>query len=117
MESTAIAFVMYPVGDMERAIHFYADVVGLQKSGLESPYWVEFDVAGATFGIGNFEQVGTPGTAASLALEVADMTSARAALAKHDVETSEPFETPICFISGFSDPDGNRIWLHQSKPR
>jgi predicted enzyme related to lactoylglutathione lyase len=115
MEATAIAFVMYPVGDMERAVRFYTDVVGLQKSGLELPYWVEFDVAGSTFGIGNFEQVGAPGTAGSLALEVADMTSARAALAKHGVETGEPFETPICFISGFADPDGNRVTLHQAK--
>ncbi len=115
MEPTAIAFVMYPVTDMERAVRFYTDVVGLHKSGLEIPYWVEFDVAGTTFGIGNFEQVGTPGTAGSLALEVADMASARAALATHGVETSDPFETPVCFISGFSDPDGNRITLHQAK--
>jgi predicted enzyme related to lactoylglutathione lyase len=115
MEPTAIAFVMYPVVDMERAVRFYTDVVGLQKSGLELAYWVEFDVAGTTFGIGNFEQVGTPGTAAALALEVADMSAARAALAKHGVETGDPFETPVCFISGFADPDGNRITLHQAK--
>jgi predicted enzyme related to lactoylglutathione lyase len=115
MEVKAIAFVMYPVTDMERAVRFYTDVVGLKKSGLEIPYWVEFDIAGTTFGIGNFEQVGTPGTAAALALEVVDMTLARETLAKHGVETSEPFETPVCFISGFADPDGNRISLHQSK--
>jgi predicted enzyme related to lactoylglutathione lyase len=117
MEPTAIAFVMYPVGDMERAVRFYSDVVGLRKSGLESPFWVEFDVAGTTFGIGNFEQVGKPGTGGSLALEVSDMQAARAALRANEVETADPFETPICFISGFSDPDGNRVWLHQSKPR
>src|SRR5665213_2858545 len=67
-----VAFVMYPVTDMPRAVAFYRDVLGLTKSGLESDFWVEFDVDGVTFGIGNFEQVGEPGSAQSLALEVTD---------------------------------------------
>jgi predicted enzyme related to lactoylglutathione lyase len=112
---TGVAFIMYPVSDMERAARFYSDVVGLRKSGLESDFWVEFDVDGTTFGIGNFEQVGAVGSAGSLSLEVADMTAARSALSAAGVETFEPFETQICFISGFSDPDGNRVWLHQAK--
>ncbi len=112
---TRIAFVMYPVTDMERAVAFYQDVLGLRKSGIDQPYWVEFEVAGTTFGVGNFEQVGKPGTAQSLALEVADMTQFRAALTRGGVESSEPYETPICFISAVRDPDGNQIWLHQAK--
>lgn len=112
-----IAFIMYPVTDMARAVAFYQDVLGLQKSGIDQPYWVEFEVSGVTFGVGNFEQVGKPGTAQSLALEVADMTAFRAALTERSLESSEPFETPICFISVVNDPDGNRIWLHQSKAR
>jgi predicted enzyme related to lactoylglutathione lyase len=116
MEISRVAFIMYPVTDMDRSATFYTDVVGLKKSGLESPAWIEFDVDGTTFGIGNFEQVGVPGTAGSFALEVPDMTAAKAALEAKNVETAETFETPVCFISGFSDPDGNRIWLHQAKP-
>ncbi|MEO6835499.1 MAG: VOC family protein [Candidatus Tumulicola sp.] len=116
MTVSGVAFVMYPVSDVPRAVAFYRDVLGLTKAGLESEYWVEFDVAGATFGIGNFEQVGKPGTAQSLALEVSDMTAARAELSKQGSESSEPFETPHCFISVVSDPDGNQIWLHQKKP-
>ncbi|HEY3676871.1 MAG TPA: VOC family protein [Candidatus Tumulicola sp.] len=115
MNVSRVAFVMYPVTDIERSVAFYSDIVGLKKSGLESPVWVEFDVDGTTFGIGNFEQVGVPGTAGSLALEVVEMGAAKAALEEKSVETADTFETPICFISGFSDPDGNRIWLHQSK--
>lgn len=111
-----VAFVMYPVTDMERAVAFYRDGLGLPKMGLESDYWVEFDVDGSTFGIGNFEQVGKPGTAQSLTLEVKDMTAARDQLATRGIESSEPFETQICFISVVRDPDGNQIWLHQAKP-
>jgi predicted enzyme related to lactoylglutathione lyase len=108
---------MYPVTDMARAVAFYGDSLGLKKSGLESEYWVEFDAGGTTFGIGNFEQCGKPGTAQSMSLEVADMTAARADLTARGIESSDPFETQICFISMVRDPDGNQIWLHQSKPR
>ncbi len=108
---------MYPVTDMERAVAFYRDGLGLQKRGIETTFWVEFELAGATFGIGNFEQVGVPGSAQSLALEVPDLAALRATLGERGIETSEPFETQVCWISGAKDPDGNRIWLHQSKPR
>ncbi|GAC1390136.1 MAG: hypothetical protein NVSMB31_06800 [Vulcanimicrobiaceae bacterium] len=115
MTINRVAFIMYPVSDMPRAVAFYRDVVGLTQAGLESGFWVEFEIAGTTFGIGNFEQVGKPGTAQSLALEVEDMAGYRAALSKNGVESSEPFETPICFISNFRDPDGNQITIHQAK--
>jgi predicted enzyme related to lactoylglutathione lyase len=112
-----VAFIMYPVTDMQRAVAFYGDGLGLQKSGIASEFWVEFEVAGTTFGIGNFEQVGTPGSAQALALEVPDLDGFRTALSKRGVEASEPHELTNCRISLVRDPDGNQIWLHQSKPR
>jgi len=112
-----VAFIMYPVTDMPRAVAFYGDGLGLQKSGIESDFWVEFEVAGTTFGIGNFEQVGTPGSAQSFALEVPDLDAFRTALSGRGVEASEPHELTNCRISLVRDPDGNQIWLHQSKPR
>ena len=116
MAISGVAFSMYPVTDIPRAVAFYRDVLGLTKAGLELEYWVEFDVGGATFGIGNFEQVGSAGSAQSLALEVADLAALRAVLSNHGIESSEPFETPVCRISETKDPDGNRIWLHEAKP-
>lgn len=117
MAVTGIAFTMYPVTDVPRAVAFYHDVLGLPKSELNLEYWVEFDVGGGTFGVGNFEQVGTPGTGQSLALEVADLPAFRTQLAERGVEATEPHELQNCRISVVRDPDGNQIWLHQSKPR
>ncbi len=108
---------MYPVTDMPRALAFYRDVLGLSPTDFASEYWVEFDLAGSTFGIGNFEQVGTAGTAQSLALEIADLDGFRKRLSSAGVEASEPHDLTNCRISVVSDPDGNRVWLHEAKPR
>lgn len=115
MKAERIAFVMYPVTDIARAADFYSGVLGFEPSGLSSDYWVEYEVGEVTFGIGNFEQVGKAGTAQSLAIEVSDMSAARAELAARGIETTEPFETQICYISILRDPDGNQIVLHQAK--
>jgi predicted enzyme related to lactoylglutathione lyase len=115
MSVNGIAFTMYPVTDMPRAVAFYRDTLGLTQAGLASDAWVEFAVGEGTFGVGNFEQVGAPGTAQSLALELTDMAAFRALLAERGVPSPEPYETPICWISSISDPDGNKVVLHQSK--
>ena len=115
MAVTGIAFTMYPVTDVPRAVAFYEGALGLKKTEVDMPYWVEFEAGGATFGVGTFEQVGTPGTAQSVSLEVDDMAAFRAHLLEHGFESTEPFETPACFISGVRDPDGNLVYLHQAK--
>ncbi len=117
MPATGIAFTAYPVTDIPRALEFYCGALGLKRGGLDSPVWTEFEIGDATFGIGTFEQIGKPGTAQSLGIEVDDMTATRAALKARGIESSEPFETPMCFISGVQDPDGNTVYLHQSKAR
>ena len=88
---------------------------GLRPDGLDNAYWVEFDVDGMTFGVGNFEQVGTPGSAQSLALEVADLAAFRTELSGRGVEASEPHDLANCRISVVKDPDGNQVWLHERK--
>ncbi len=106
---------MYPVTDVPRAVAFYRDVLGLRLDGLASEYWTEFDVAGTTFGVGNFEQVGKAGTAQSLALEIDDLAGFRTALTAKGVESTEPHELANCAISVVQDPDGNQVWLHEKK--
>lgn len=110
-----VAFTMYPVSDMPRAVAFYTDVLGLKQDGPASDYWAEFDVAGQCFGLGCFEQVGQPGSAQSLALEVEDLEGFRTKLAGHGCESSDAHHFPGCMISVVKDPDGNQIWLHQLK--
>lgn len=114
---SAIAFTMYPVSDMSRAVAFYRDKLGFRQSGIASDAWTEFELGSGTFGVGTFAQVGSAGTAQSLAIEVPDMNAYRAALTERGVESTEPHETPVCFISVVRDPDGNQIWLHSAKAK
>lgn len=110
-----VAFVMYPVTDIDRAAAFYENALGLQRDGLASPYWIEYGIDGTTFGIGNFEQVGKPGTANGLAIEVGDMDAVRARLREHGFDATEPHELDNCSLSVVQDPDGNSVWLHKRK--
>ncbi len=115
MAVSTIAFVMYPVTDMPRAQAFYRDGLGLTPGEFQSEMWTEYEVAGGTFGIGTFEQVGTAGTAQSLALEIADLDGYRTELTSRGVESGEPHPLPNCRIAVVRDPDGNQIWLHETK--
>lgn len=117
MTVSGMAFAMYPVSDMQRAVAFYRDGLGLKQNGLASDFWVEFEAGEATFGIGAFEQVGTPGSAQSVALEISDLPAFRKQIAERGIESSEPHELQACWISVVRDPDGNQLWLHQAKPR
>ncbi|MBD5655845.1 MAG: VOC family protein [Candidatus Eremiobacteraeota bacterium] len=117
MGNPTVAFIAYPVSDIARSVAFYSDVMRLAKTSFANENWVEFDVAGVTFGVGNFPQIGTPGSAQSLALEVEDLAAFRTTLSEHRTTSTEPFETPICRISVANDPDGNHIILHQAKAK
>ncbi|MDQ2865998.1 MAG: VOC family protein [Candidatus Eremiobacteraeota bacterium] len=114
---SSIAFIMYPVTNMQRANEFYRDALGLTEGELSNEHWKEFQIGEGTFGIGDFAQVGTAGTAQSLALEVADLSAFIEDLSRRGIEATEPHDLPFCKISVVHDPDGNQIWLHQSKPR
>jgi predicted enzyme related to lactoylglutathione lyase len=41
---TGIAFTMYPVTEMLRAVSFYRDVLGLTTGEVASDFWTEFEI-------------------------------------------------------------------------
>lgn len=111
-----VAFIAYSVKDVSRSVAFYRDVVGLTPAGLSSPHWVEFDVAGVTFGVGNGEAIGiAPGSQFSATFEVDDIAAERERLASQGVKVSDVFDGKICQSCFVTDPDGNRFALHQRK--
>jgi len=116
---TGLDFVAVPSTDWKRARAFYVETLGLRPDDSgESEFWV-----GETcFGIYEPTQFGQEFAAqkhAHLALHVDDMAAARAELeAKGVAFAGETFDTGVCYMAFFEDPDGNALMLHHRyKPR
>ena len=103
---------------MDKAEAFYRDALGLTvttprgEAGTRSNGWMELEVGGTSIGLVAME----PHPNAVMALAVDDVNAALEELRGKGVEIGmEPIETPVCFMAAISDPDGNRILLHQRK--
>jgi predicted enzyme related to lactoylglutathione lyase len=112
-----IAFFAYSVSDVPRARAFYGETMGLTQGDSFGDHWVEFDVGGTTFGIGNGETLGfEPGASTGAVFEVDDMAGIRRRLIESGVEVGDVHEFPACVTCFARDPDGNRFGLHQRRP-
>jgi catechol 2,3-dioxygenase-like lactoylglutathione lyase family enzyme len=109
----SLDFVAVPSQDPERSREFYVETLGLradEKARFE--FW-----AGETcFAIWDPARLGmpfAPQKLAHLALHVDDVAAARAELeAKGVVFGGDTFDTGVCHMAFFSDPDGNDLMLH-----
>jgi catechol 2,3-dioxygenase-like lactoylglutathione lyase family enzyme len=110
---TKLDFVGIPSQDADRSRSFYVDTLGL-KPDPNGKY--EFWVDGTCFGIWEPEKMGmefAPQRNAHPALHVDDVAAARAELEAKGVEFSgDVFDTGVCHMAFFRDPDGNDLMLH-----
>jgi predicted enzyme related to lactoylglutathione lyase len=111
-----IAFFAYSVRDVPKAKDFYQNVLGLKVGQEVGEHWIEFDVAGVAFGIGNGESLGyEPGKSTGVSFEVDDLASMRERLVEAGVEASEVKSFPACSAVFAKDLEGNGFALHQRK--
>jgi predicted enzyme related to lactoylglutathione lyase len=104
-----------PTRDLERARRFYEDVLELPID-RETPTGVEYTCGQLTLGVWAPEQMGMPfaPNPNSVALRVADVAGARGELeAKGVAFEGETFDTGVCHMAFFHDPDGNAFMLHR----
>ncbi|MDX6678475.1 MAG: hypothetical protein QOE31_2527 [Solirubrobacteraceae bacterium] len=110
---SSIDFVAIPSQDPERARSFYVDTLGLRPDDHGQ---FEFWVGETCFGIWNPAQMGMPFAPQKnghIALHVDDVAAARAELEAKGVEfAGETFDTGVCHMALFTDPDGNDLMLH-----
>jgi predicted enzyme related to lactoylglutathione lyase len=113
----SIAFLVYAVSDINRARHFYEEVLGLKLTHQASAEWLEYDVGDTTFAISAADaDHPVPVRGATLAFEVSDLDAAVAQLHKGGVTfRQEIAETPVCRFAIVLDPDGNEVILHKRK--
>jgi catechol 2,3-dioxygenase-like lactoylglutathione lyase family enzyme len=121
MKISEFAFVVYPSTDRERSKRFYEGVLGLAPSmSLDIPdgFWVEYEIGPHTLAIGKEPFLKPSGDGPHLALEVEDFDQTVEHLRHHKVQFAhEPFDLPGCRAAIVVDPDGNKLGIHQRKPR
>jgi catechol 2,3-dioxygenase-like lactoylglutathione lyase family enzyme len=110
---TGLDFIGIPSQDAGRSRKFYGEVLGLRPdSKSENEFWVDQ----TCFGIWEPEQMGftfAPQKNGHIALHVEDVAAARAELEAKGVEfAGDTFDTGVCHMALFTDPDGNDLMLH-----
>ena len=109
----SLDFVGIPSQDSARAAKFYGETLGLRRDDRSE---FEFWVGETCHGIREPEKQGMPFQPqknAHLALHVDDVAAARAELEGKGVTfAGDTFDTGVCHMALFTDPDGNDLMLH-----
>ena len=109
-------FVSVPVTDLERSTSWYRDTLGLEQIGRDA--WPEFqlgeNVSLYLLDPTNIGQEFHGPHTAPIALRVPDVEAARAELESRGIQFfGETFDTSVCHMAHFADPDGNVLMLHR----
>ena len=113
---TGVDFVMISTSDIDRARHFYGEVLGLEASKQwgKMPAF-EFETGSLTLAVADVTAFGQQNSTnpQPIALQVDDTHAARQALEAQGVMfTGETIDSGECHMAIFHDPDGNALMLH-----
>jgi len=113
---TGVDFVVLPTHDLEAAVEFYGKTLGLPCS-VHRPEsnFAEFETGNLTLSVIDAEKMGMEHHVQQhhVALHVDDIEVARAGLeARGVVFGGDTFDTSVCHMAFFTDPDGNALMLH-----
>ena len=109
-------FIAVNVRDRDRASEFYGETLGLERNQNASDEWPEFEAENVGLVLSTPEQKGggEHRPEYGIALRVADVGQAMERLAGAGVEFEfpEPYDSGVCHMAFFRDPDGNVLMLH-----
>ncbi|HUG65034.1 MAG TPA: VOC family protein [Gaiellaceae bacterium] len=103
-----------PSSDAERSREFYVETLGLRPdANARFEFWVG-DMCFAIWQPAQFGGGYRPQGNSIVLLHVDDVAAARAELEAKGVQfNGETFDSGVCHIADFSDPDGNVLSLHK----
>jgi predicted enzyme related to lactoylglutathione lyase len=108
----AVDHVWFWVADMDRAVTFYRDALGLSLRMRHEDTWAEFEAGGIRIGLhGATDHAATRGGTA--VFRVDDLDMAKASLQERGVTFEDHLgEVPgYARYASFADPDGNSMQL------
>lgn len=113
---TGTDFVSVPTRDLEVSVRFYGEALGLPRSVyMPERSYAEFETGNVTLSIINAEKMGLEyhPNHNHFALHVDDVAQARKTLEERGVTfNGDIFDTGVCHMAFFADPDGNALMLH-----
>ncbi|MGA2321219.1 MAG: VOC family protein [Solirubrobacteraceae bacterium] len=113
---SGVDFVGLPTHDIETSVEFYGTTLGLSRSVyLKDRHFAEFETGNLTLNIFDAEKMGMEHQAnhSPIALHVEDVEEARSTLEARGVSfQADTFDTGVCHMAFFADPDGNALMLH-----
>jgi len=114
MQILSVNTILCQVADMDRAVAFYRDTLGLQP-GNSSPYWSDFQLGAVTIGLhppmrGSSPPYAVPLKGWILGFETDDLVELRARLTRGGMVVNGDYQdVPGGVVLDFTDPDGNAI--------
>jgi len=106
------------VGDMKRAIKFYSDTMGLKLAAHYGDQFAQVEAPGTIIALHPASKGGPrPGNSESLSIgfAVENLDKAVAELKGKGVSFSRVADDTQVRLAFFTDPDGNPLYLSQSK--
>ena len=110
-----VDFVAVQTKDFDRAMTFYGETLGLPRSvHVPDRGFAEFETGNLTLSVIDATAMGLEHHAQKgIALHVEDIEAARRTLEERGlVFNGDTFDTGVCHMAFFSDPDGNALMLH-----
>lgn len=104
----------YVTGDMERAVGFYRDALGLNLVFQDGAKWTQFKAGGVNFAMASDEEAPDGAVGATVVFEVDDIAAMSASIASAGGELlGERDMGNHGKTLTFRDPDGNLVQLYQ----
>jgi catechol 2,3-dioxygenase-like lactoylglutathione lyase family enzyme len=114
---TGVDFVTVPSNDVDASIEFYAGKLGLICSvHVPERSYAEFETGSLTLSVVNAKSFpfGYHPDVNPIAFHVEDVAAAREELTARGIEfAGDTFDTGVCHMAFFNDPDGNALMLHK----
>lgn len=115
---TAVTVAICQVSDMDRAVAFYRDVLGMAPRHT-TPYWSDLTVGNFRIGLhppfeGSEPPFATPGKGWILGMQVDDIKELRAKLEAAGAPIPNDYhDVPGGVVLDFQDPEGNNLQAMQ----
>jgi catechol 2,3-dioxygenase-like lactoylglutathione lyase family enzyme len=117
IEVDRVDYIRVPVTNMEKAKHFYGELLGLERNtNTPAEDWVEYEADNVTLALmtpHTHDYEFTPLPPGTIAFRVPDVAAAKAKLEAAGVQVNEMWDSGVCRGAGVRDPDGNAILLHR----